>query len=89
MCPATPVAALADAAADGVLDLALCMSVNPGWGHQLLIPHSFEKLRELRAMLTDVVGVQVDGGVNASTAGGVADGRCEPARGRYGGVRRR
>ena len=72
VCPATPVAALADAAADGVLDLALCMSVNPGWGHQLLIPHSFEKLRELRAMLTDVVAVQVDGGVNASTAGGVA-----------------
>ena len=53
ICPATPVAMLAEAAADGVLDLALCMSVNPGWGNQTLIPHSFEKLRGLRAMLAD------------------------------------
>ena len=44
ICPATPIAALADVAADGVLDLALCMSVNPGWGNQKLIPHSFAKL---------------------------------------------
>jgi ribulose-phosphate 3-epimerase len=70
--PATPIGALADAAADGVLDLALCMSVNPGWGHQRLIPHSFEKLRELRAMLAGQIAVEVDGGVNASTARSVA-----------------
>ena len=49
--PATPAAMLADVAADGVLDLALCMSVNPGWGNQKLIQHSFRKLEELRAML--------------------------------------
>ena len=73
VCPATPIGALADAAADGVLDLALCMSVNPGWGHQLLIPHSFEKLRELRAMLAEEIAVEVDGGVNASTARSVAE----------------
>jgi ribulose-phosphate 3-epimerase len=73
VCPATPIGALADAAADGVLDLALCMSVNPGWGQQLLIPHSFKKLRELRAMLADDIAVEVDGGVNASTARSVAE----------------
>jgi ribulose-phosphate 3-epimerase len=71
--PATPASALADVAADGVLDLALCMSVNPGWGNQTLIPHSFRKLADLRAMLPETVGIEVDGGVNASTARSVAD----------------
>ncbi len=71
--PATPAAALADVAADGVLDLALCMSVNPGWGNQKLINHSFRKLEQLRAMLPAEVGVEVDGGVNADTARSVAD----------------
>jgi len=71
--PATPVAALADVAADGVLDLALCMSVNPGWGNQKLIQHSFAKLAELRSMLPESVGIEVDGGVNAATARSVAD----------------
>ena len=68
ICPATPISLLADAAADGVLDLALCMSVNPGWGNQKLIPHSFEKLSSLRRMLPDAVGIEVDGGINAATA---------------------
>jgi ribulose-phosphate 3-epimerase len=71
--PATPIGMLADAAADGVLDLALCMSVNPGWGNQKLIQHSFVKLRDLRAMLAPGIGVEVDGGVNAATAKSVAD----------------
>lgn len=71
--PATPVGALADIAADGVLDLALCMSVNPGWGNQKLIGHSFRKLRDLRAMLPEAIGIEVDGGVNLETARGVVD----------------
>ncbi len=73
ICPATPVGALAEAAADGVLDLALCMSVNPGWGNQTLIGHSFQKLRDLRAMLPGSVALEVDGGVNPATAQSVAD----------------
>lgn len=72
ICPATPVAALSDVAADGVLDLALCMSVNPGWGNQRLIPHSLAKLAALRELLGERVALEVDGGVNASTAAGVA-----------------
>ncbi len=70
--PGTPVSALADVAADGVLDLALCMSVNPGWGNQKLIGHSLQKLRELRAMLSEAIAVEVDGGINAETARSVA-----------------
>ncbi len=73
ICPSTPVTALADVAADGVLDLALCMSVNPGWGNQRLIPHSFLKLADLRAMLPETTGIEVDGGVNADTARSVAE----------------
>ena len=71
--PATPAAMLADVAADGVLDLALCMSVNPGWGNQTMIQHSFDKLAQMRAMLPDEIGLEVDGGVNADTARSVAD----------------
>lgn len=73
ICPATPVSVLADVAADGVLDLALCMSVNPGWGNQKLIQHSFAKLAALRSMLPAAVGIEVDGGVNAETARSVAE----------------
>lgn len=65
--PATPIEALRDVAAE-ILDLALCMSVNPGWGNQKLIEHSFEKLAQLRQSLPDRVALEVDGGVNAETA---------------------
>jgi ribulose-phosphate 3-epimerase len=71
--PATPAAMLADVAADGVLDLALCMSVNPGWGNQTLIQHSFRKLQQMRSMLSEEIGLEVDGGVNVDTARSVAD----------------
>jgi ribulose-phosphate 3-epimerase len=73
ICPATPVSALADVAAAGVLDLALCMSVNPGWGNQSLIPHSFAKLQMLRAAMPAGIAVEVDGGINPQTARTVAE----------------
>ncbi len=73
ICPATPVGAVADVAADGVLDMVLCMSVNPGWGNQKLIPHSFAKLQALRAALPLEIAVEVDGGVNEPTARAVAE----------------
>ena len=66
--PATPADALSEVAADS-LDLALCMSVNPGWGGQSFIPHSAGKLQRLRAMLPDGVGLEVDGGVHEQTIG--------------------
>jgi ribulose-phosphate 3-epimerase len=66
ICPATPIAVLGEVSGD--LDLALCMSVNPGWGNQKLIPHSFEKLRQIRALLPERIALEVDGGVHAATA---------------------
>ena len=67
ICPATPADSLAEVAADA-LDLALCMSVNPGWGNQKLIPSSFDKLTRMRAALPARVVLEVDGGVHAETA---------------------
>ena len=68
LCPATPGQALADVAAEN-LDLALCMSVNPGWGAQEFIPHSLDKLHQMRAALPQFVALEVDGGVHEQTAG--------------------
>jgi ribulose-phosphate 3-epimerase len=54
------------------LDLALCMSVNPGWGAQKLIPTSYDKLARMRAALPERVGLEVDGGVHQETVAAVA-----------------
>ena len=55
----------------GDFDLALVMTVNPGYGGQKLIPGCIDKVSEVRAML-DAAGieaiVEVDGGVNLETA---------------------
>jgi ribulose-phosphate 3-epimerase len=72
ICPATPIETLSEVAGES-LDLALCMSVNPGWGNQSLIPTSIDKLRRMRAMLPDHVALEVDGGVHGQTAASVAD----------------
>ncbi|MGH2891522.1 MAG: ribulose-phosphate 3-epimerase, partial [Solirubrobacteraceae bacterium] len=70
ICPATPVGALSEVAPD-MLDVALCMSVNPGWGAQSFIPASLRKLARLRAALPDGVALEVDGGIHEQTAAGV------------------
>ena len=67
--PATPVALLADIIRD--VDMVLLMSVNPGFGGQEFIPHTLEKVRELRAMIQRTGSsalIEVDGGVNDETA---------------------
>ncbi len=55
------------------VDLALIMSVKPGFGGQAYIPASTEKIRRLRAMLdedgADGTQLEVDGGINVDTAG--------------------
>jgi ribulose-phosphate 3-epimerase len=66
ICPATPATAL-DEVADDALDLALCMSVNPGWGGQEFIEASIGKLERLRARLPEAVALEVDGGVHMKT----------------------
>ncbi len=64
--PATPVGALAELAP--MIDLALCMTVNPGWGGQRFITHSLEKLSRVRAIVGERVAVEVDGGIDPDTA---------------------
>ncbi|MBV9941870.1 MAG: ribulose-phosphate 3-epimerase [Solirubrobacterales bacterium] len=65
--PATPAASL-DEIGHELLDLALCMSVNPGWGGQEFIPASLDKLGRMRRALPDHVALEVDGGVHEQTA---------------------
>jgi ribulose-phosphate 3-epimerase len=64
--PATPVTALADIVDE--LDVGLCMTVNPGWGGQPFIKHSLEKLGPLRTTVGEAVAVEVDGGIDVTTA---------------------
>ena len=67
--PGTPVAAVSESVNDA--DVFLCMTVNPGWGGQAFIADSPDKVRRL----SEVVGagtIEVDGGVDTGTAGGVA-----------------
>src|SRR5215216_4933406 len=49
--PHTPIESIKDVLAD--LDTVLIMSVNPGFGAQKFIPHSFEKIKELRKLIDD------------------------------------
>jgi ribulose-phosphate 3-epimerase len=66
--PAEAVNALADSA-----DLLLCMTVNPGWGGQAFIGTSPAKVARLRALAGDGPAIEVDGGIDADTAGSVAE----------------
>ena len=70
--PATPAAMLEAIAPD--VDFVLVMSVNPGFGGQAFIPHSFEKLRRVRALLNSVGSpalIEIDGGIDQSNVGDV------------------
>jgi ribulose-phosphate 3-epimerase len=63
--PSTPVGALEEIARD--LDFVLVMSVNPGFGGQEFIPHSLDKLRRVRELLTATrssAQIEVDGGID-------------------------
>ncbi|UCD41747.1 MAG: ribulose-phosphate 3-epimerase [Chloroflexota bacterium] len=71
--PSTPLVALEEVL--GEVDLALVMSVNPGFGGQTYLPGSTEKITRLRNMLIERnlehVDIEVDGGINTSTVGEV------------------
>ena len=55
------------------VDLALCMTVNPGWGGQRFIASSPDKIARLRKLIGDGVELEVDGGIDVATAGLAAD----------------
>jgi ribulose-phosphate 3-epimerase len=67
--PATPVAAIAEAAR--YARNLLCMSVSPGWGGQALIGATLERIPQIRALARVGVGVEVDGGIGPDTIVGV------------------
>jgi ribulose-phosphate 3-epimerase len=67
--PATPISTLEDIIQD--LDVVMLMTVNPGFGAQKFIEHSLDKVRRLREMITRTGAhalIEVDGGVNRTTA---------------------
>jgi ribulose-phosphate 3-epimerase len=67
--PGTPVEAVAELR--GLADVVLCMSVNPGWGGQAFIETSPAKVERLRPLAGEA-RIEVDGGVDLSTAGSLA-----------------
>jgi ribulose-phosphate 3-epimerase len=69
VCPGTP----PDYYAEVDVDLALIMTVNPGWGGQTFIRSQLDKIRRVREILGDGVPIEVDGGVNAETAAECAE----------------
>jgi ribulose-phosphate 3-epimerase len=67
--PHTPVESLQDILAD--IDLVCLMSVNPGFGGQSFIPHTFTKIKQLRKMIDGKslkVKIEIDGGVTLDNA---------------------
>lgn len=65
--PKTPVSVLKEFISE--VDLILLMSVEPGFGGQKFLPETFERLREVRAMLDTYKNpplLEVDGGISTA-----------------------
>lgn len=72
--PHTPVSVLKDILHD--IDLVCMMSVNPGFGGQSFIPHTLQKIKELRKMIDEqglAVKIEIDGGVTLENAKAITD----------------
>jgi ribulose-phosphate 3-epimerase len=67
--PGTPVETLTELRDRA--DIALCMTVNPGWGGQSFIEGSNDKVSRLAAVIGDAK-IEVDGGIDTGTAGPIA-----------------
>jgi len=67
--PHTPIELLKDVIKE--VDLVCLMSVNPGFGGQLFIPNTIQKIKQLRAMIDEQslnVKIEIDGGVTEQNA---------------------
>ncbi|MHB1537218.1 MAG: ribulose-phosphate 3-epimerase [Solirubrobacteraceae bacterium] len=64
--PGTPPEALSQVVA--LVDLVLCMTVNPGWGGQPFIVRSPAKVARLRELFGAETAIEVDGGIDPETA---------------------
>jgi ribulose-phosphate 3-epimerase len=70
--PHTPVELLKDVIAD--IYLVCMMSVNPGFGGQQFVPHTINKIKTLRSMISQIGGsalIEIDGGVTLDNAPGI------------------
>ena len=70
LCPATPIHVLDEVIE--LIDLALVMTVNPGFGGQRFIPYTLDKVRRLRRVLdarNPACELEIDGGVDLRTIG--------------------
>ncbi len=70
--PHTSVSALADVLSD--IDLVCMMSVNPGFGGQKFIPHTIDKIKQLRKMIDErglKTLIEIDGGVTLENASSI------------------
>ena len=68
--PHTPVNLLKDVIKD--IDVVWVMSVNPGFGGQKFIEHTYDKVRALKQMIVDAGAttlIEIDGGVTEHNAG--------------------
>lgn len=66
--PHTPIHLLKDIIKD--IDLVCMMSVNPGFGGQKFIEHTYQKVRDLKQLILENnanVLIEIDGGVNEHT----------------------
>ena len=64
--PGTPAGALAQVAS--LVDLVLVMTVEPGYGGQKFMADMLPKIAEIRSMLLPHQRLEVDGGINSTTA---------------------
>jgi len=72
--PATPVSFLSEIIQD--VDMVLIMSVNPGFGGQQFIPHTIDRIRQLRKMVQEKglnTHIEVDGGVSVENAATIVE----------------
>jgi ribulose-phosphate 3-epimerase len=70
--PHTPVSALLDVLQD--IDLVCMMAVNPGFGGQQFIPHTMQRIKQLRNMIDEQgakVLIEIDGGVTLENAASI------------------
>ena len=63
--PATPADEVRELG--GLIDMVLCMTVNPGWSGQKFIATSPKKVRRLAEYVGASVSIEVDGGISPAT----------------------
>lgn len=72
--PATPVGVLGDVIQD--IDLVCVMAVNPGFGGQKFIEHTYDRVSELKRIISErksAALIEIDGGVNIDNAQALLD----------------